>query len=260
MQHQYTIACPSFLCAPDDSVGLDGIAGLFQEAAWQHAGKLGVAFTEPDSEVYWALHRLGIRVHRRPLWGETITVTTRPSRIKRMYAMREYEIRSGETGAREDELLVEGTSAWIVLRTRDSRPVPPARYFPEGDLNGAYALEMPLGRMPAIDDERAHALTAAASWHRVRPSDADRNAHVNNGRYAQWFRDEAEEVLVAPAMDAGNNQLLVLSFTAETRVGQEYAVIVDDGIAEIRVRDPDAAPETSRCACRLQWVREKTGS
>jgi len=243
MLRRFSITVPSYLCAPDDQVGLDGLAGIFQEAAWQHAGELGVAFTEEDTEVFWALNRLGVRVTRRPRWGEEITVTTWPSRLERLFAMREFTVHQGE------ELLVEASSAWLVLRTQDSRPVPPVRYFPEGDLKEEYPLDMPLGRIPAIPDETVAALLGNATWQRVRPSDTDRNEHVNNTRYAQWFADEAPHVLVSG---------LLLTFTAETRTGQEYAVISDGKnatnatkrIAEIHVRDPDD-PATTRCACRL---------
>lgn len=287
MQHRYSITCPSFLCAPDDRVGLDGIAGLLQEAAWQHAKALGVAFTEARSEVFWALHRLGVRVHRRPLWGEPIRITTWPSRIQRLYAMREYEIRGdadgGTPAGAEGPLLVEASSAWIVLRARDSRPVPPARHFPEGDLEGEYSIGMPLGKLPAIEEkETAHRLSESR-WYQVRPSDTDRNAHVNNTRYAQWFLDETPAILEplmsgehpggapgAPAAEASAADeplLLVLTFTAETRIGQEYALIMKSpdmesprGIAEIHVRDPGQTIGEARCAARLQWVREEPSS
>lgn len=239
MLHRYSLTVPSYLCAPDDKVGLDGLAGIFQEGAWQHAGALGVSFTEEDTQVFWALHRLGVRVSRRPRWGEEITVTTWPSRLERLFAMREFTVHQGA------ELLVEASTAWLVLRARDSRPVPPVRHFPEGDLKGDYPFEMPLGRIPVIPQERTVALLAEATWQRVRPSDADRNEHVNNTRYAQWFADEVPHLLEAALPG------LILTFTAETRPGQEYAVITDGadpaqggaGIAEIHVRDSAAGPE-----------------
>lgn len=254
MMHTYSITCPSFLCAPDDQVGLDGIAGLLQEAAWQHARKLGVAFTEEERDVFWALHRLGIRIYHRPRWGEPITVTTWPSRIIRLYAMREYAIHN-DAG----ELLVEASSAWLVLRTKDSRPVPPIRYFPDGDLDADYAVEIPLGRLPSIGVEEVARKLAGAQWHPVRPSDTDRNAHVNNIRYAQWYADGTPELL-EPVLNDGQGgsgapvpPTVLLSFTAETRIGQEYAVI-SDGAAEIHVRDPGESPDKARCACRLQLL------
>lgn len=248
--HTYSITVPSFLCAPDDHLGLDGIAGIFQEAAWQHASLLGVAFTEDESEVFWALHRLGLRVHRRPRWGEEITVTTWPSRIKRLFAMREYTVNATGT----NESLVEASSAWLVLRATDSRPMPPVRFFPAGDLNDSYNLEMPLGRLPEISHETVNEKLHTARWHPVRPSDTDRNAHVNNTRYAQWLSDDAPELLPSSTQNAGSTT--ALSFTAETRIGQEYAVITasTEKIAEIRVRDPGDRPETARCACRLQLI------
>lgn len=253
-------------------MGLDGLAGLFQEAAWQHAQILGVAFTEENRDLFWALHRLGVRVHRRPRWGETITVTTWPSRIERLFAMREYAIygdslsgtdRPDRDGSSPGELLVEASSSWLVLRVVDSRPVPPARVFPQGDLQEEYAVELPLGKLPAISPENAlDRLSRGAQWHRVRPSDADRNEHVNNARYAQWFADEAPLLLENLMNGSGASReagapdpaTLLLSFTAETRVGEEFAVITDkdNATAEIHVRTPGQTLESARCACRLQ--------
>ncbi|SIQ33576.1 Acyl-ACP thioesterase [Alkalispirochaeta americana] len=256
MTFEYSMTIPSFLCAPDDRLGLDGMASLFQEGAWRHAEKLGIAFTEDEPSLFWVLHRLGVRCTRRPAWGEDVVITTWPSRMERLLALREFTLHT--TGG---ELLAEATSSWIILTARESKPVRPERYFPPEKLTGAYQLEMPLGRMPTIPPEEALPLLEAARWHRVRPSDTDRNAHVNNARYAQWFLDEAPRMFSSPA------GLHALSFTAETKVGQEYAVITggteEAPIAEIHVRDEassrgsatDQAPTTdTRCACRLHCI------
>ena len=93
-----------------------------------------------------------------------------------------------------------------------------------------------------------------ATWDRVRPSDIDRNDHVNNARYVQWLSDQAPELVSAerPGM---------FTFTAETRAEQEFTVVAGHAgpvsVAEVWVRDRGAAPETAVCACRFN--RLETG-
>ncbi|POR02026.1 hypothetical protein AU468_07165 [Alkalispirochaeta sphaeroplastigenens] len=247
MTFKYSMTIPSFLCAPDDRLGLDGMASLFQEGAWRHAEKLGIAFTEEEPPLFWVLHRLGVRCTRRPAWGEEVVVTTWPSRMERLLALREFTLHTTR-----GELLAEASSSWLILTAGESKPVRPERYFPPEKLTGTWQVEMPLGRMPTISPDEARPLLEAAQWHRVRPSDTDRNAHVNNTRYAQWFLDGAPDLFSSP------ETLRALSFTAETRAGQDYAVITGgtprEPIAEIHVRDAEAPAESARCACRLNCL------
>nr|MDA3949993.1 thioesterase [Spirochaeta sp.] len=124
MKHRYQIRVPSFLCRPDDQVGFDGMASLFQEAAWQHAERLGVDFTDGSAQLYWVLHRVGMRFFRRPRWSEAITITTWPSRMVRLYAMREFLVHNDD-----GELLLDASSAWIVLDGGTGRPVRPEQHL-----------------------------------------------------------------------------------------------------------------------------------
>jgi len=247
LKHQYSIRIPSFLCRPDDHVGFDGIASLFQEAAWEHAQRLGVDFTEDGSQAYWVLYRLGLHFRRRPRWGETITVTTWPSRIVRLYAMREFMVHTDE-----GELLLNASSAWIVLDAGNGRPVRPEKRLSREWAVNEVPLAIPTGRLPAIDDPRG--VLREGNWDRVRPSDTDRNAHVNNARYIQWLSDRAPSV-VAPGTPGA------FTFTSETKEGQEYTVVTgaDDPqgqhtIAEVWVRESGASAESAVCACRYNRI------
>ncbi|MFP4152690.1 MAG: acyl-[acyl-carrier-protein] thioesterase [Alkalispirochaeta sp.] len=277
MKHRYTIRIPSFLCRPDDYVGFDGIASLFQEAAWEHAQRLGVDFTEDGSQLYWVLYRLGLHFRRRPRWGETITVTTWPSRIVRLYAMREFVVQTDE-----GELLLNASSAWVVLDADTGRPVRPERRLSREWAVDEVPLTIPTGKLPTI--EHPAELYAASEWNRVRPSDTDRNAHVNNARYIQWLSDQAPSV-IDPNLPGA------FTFTSETKEGQEYTVIHRNGnqpvepavaepaiaksgatnptvanpaagktavanptVAEVWVKDRDAPLENAVCACRYNPV------
>ncbi len=245
MEYIYELTIPSFLCGPDDTVGLDGLAGIFQEAAWQHARSYGVDFTSEESAVFWALHRLGVRAIRFPRWDETVRVTTWPSRIEKLYAMREYQVHVGA------ELVAEASSAWLILSAgaggATSRPVPPQRYLSQEWTSPGVPLEMPLGRLPALPDKTVSAALGDPQrrWNLVRPSDTDRNEHVNNTRYAQWLRD------AAPHLTAAGGRTLVLTFTAETRAGEQYTVVVGEADAEAQQAEVYVDPESPRCACRF---------
>ncbi len=251
MKHTYEIRVPSFLCRPDDRLGFDGMASIFQEAAWEHAHRLGVDFTEEDTPVYWVLHRLGIRFVRRPQWGERLVVTTWPSRIVRLYAMREFVVENDK-----GEMLAQASSAWIVLDGTSGRPVRPERRLAREWAVNEVPLPVPTGKTEAISDPAT--ILTGATWDRVRPSDTDRNAHVNNGRYAQWLSDWAPGVVKPDDPDT----LGLLTFTAETRIGQEFTVLSRHGggstdgstVAEVWVKEGGADPASAVCACRFNRI------
>ena len=232
------VRIPSYLCAPDDRIGFDGVASLLQEAAWQHARRLGFAFTEENVTFYWVLYRLRMRFHQRPQWDDQVTVTTWPSGMERLYALREFHI-DDERGNR----MVDVSSAWIILDAARRRPARPQHHLPEDRIHDQHLLELPTGKTALIPEETVHAALEGATWHHVRPSDTDRNQHVNNARYAQWIQDGVPPHLRHP--DDGT-----LTFTAETHQGQEYAVVYHAGTAEVWVREIGATLDTAVCACR----------
>jgi acyl-ACP thioesterase len=239
-----TIHIPSYLCGPDDRLGVDGIASIFQEAAWKHAAQHAVAFTGANSSLYWVLHRLGMHVVRAPEWGETISLRTWPSRMERLFALREFEV-ADESGS----VVIHAATSWLIMDGSRGRPVRPEAHISPDWATPDVSLPLPTGKLSVIDPDEVVARLTAATWDTVRPSDTDRNAHVNNARYAQWFRDHAPEIL-------GSLPHGALSFTNETRAGQQYCVISDQaqGIAEVWVRDPGREADTAVCACRYNCL------
>lgn len=237
-QFSEEVRVPSYLCGPDDQLRLDGVARLLQEAAWQHAERLGFAFTEEEISLFWVLHRIRVHFHRPPRWNDLVTVTTWPSGMERLYALREVRI-DGDDG----EPLVDLSSAWIILDAVRRRPVRPERHLPADRILEERLLSLPTGKTTALPEEIVNAQLAEREWHRVRPSDTDRNRHVNNGRYLQWLYDEAPDILA----DARKG---IASFLSETHVGQTYCVADDPGrgIAEVWTRDAEGALAV---ACRF---------
>lgn len=211
----FDLTVPSYLCEPDDRLGLAGLAAVMQEAAWRSARSLGFDFAANTSPVYWVLHRLAIRARRLPSWSETMRVTTWPNRIERLYARREFVLEI------DGEEVVAGSSAWLILDAATGRPVRPetrlARPWPAVDG----PISVPLGRLGKIDSPILPPLPAALP---VRASDMDRNRHVNNARYAQWITDGVPEVHES-WLPGG--ETLALTFSAEMRVGDRYTVVSD---------------------------------
>ena len=246
MKHVQTITVPSYLCGADDHLAADGAARLFQEAAWQHAKRLGFAFTDEDSAVFWVLRRLGIEILRTPRWGETVTITTWPSRLHRLLALREFRVES-EHG----EPLLNASSAWLIIDAEHRRPVRPEAHLPGEMLDDEAAMDIPLGKTATIPDHEREAVIEGAEWHRVRRSDTDRNAHVNNARYVQWLADDASPVL-------DGSRAGVLSFVSETSTGREFCVISggDSLVAEIWTRPIDRGTGPI-CACRYNRLSSR---
>ncbi|HKK49651.1 MAG TPA: acyl-ACP thioesterase domain-containing protein [Alkalispirochaeta sp.] len=238
-----TVRIPSYLCGPEDQVELDGVASLLQEAAWQHARKLGFAFTEEEATFFWVLHRILVQFYRPPQWNEMVHITTWPSGMERLYALREFHIDS-EDGSR----LVDVSSSWIILDAVRRRPVRPQNHLPPDRIDSERLLQLPLGKLSGIPVEKSILAGTDASWQQVRPSDTDRNRHVNNARYIQWMQDAAADVMKrSPG---------VVTFLSETHTGQEYRVIADahQTIAEVWVRDDGASADSAICACRYKQV------
>lgn len=247
MKYRFEIAVPSYLCRPDGRLHIDGLAALMGEAAWHHARSFGVAFTEEGVQQFWILHRLGFRILRTPSWGEKITLETWPSRMQRLFAMREFVI-SDDAG----RTMVEASSAWLILDAGTRRPVRPENLLsPEWRVDEV-PLEMPTGKLPGIDPGTVATMLEGARWHAVRPADIDLNNHVNNARYVQWIEDHR------PAYP-DPSQLCMVSYLSETVLGQEFTVITEkDGEAiEVWTRPDQTAAATKPddaapvCACRF---------
>ena len=172
-----------------DRLTLWSIFNFFQEAAISHAADLGVGrdAMAADGQA-WILSRLSIFIERRPVYGETVEISTWPRKWEKLFALRDYAIRDAE-----ENMIVRGRGGWFVLDMEKRRPLraqsvmeplPPNEgidAFPAGPA-ALYARE----NMIKVTDRRALY------------SDIDYYGHVNNARYIQWIQDVTDmDILTA---------------------------------------------------------------
>lgn len=194
-------------------VGPEGVASVravcdwMQEAAGAHAEALGASMERLEAEnLGWVMHRLHLRLHRRPALHERLTVETWPSLMDRVEAHRDFLVRDA-SGA----LVAEATSLWVVIRL-DRRRVArlPAwiRERPVPDrprvLGGAFP-EAPAVEAPTFSKDFF-----------ARHDDLDVLGHVNNARWAAWIAESVPDAV----LDGRHLELLSLVFRAEATRGE----------------------------------------
>ncbi len=162
---------------------LETLSRYFQEAAWNHAEALGVGYKRlVQDHKLWVLSRLAVRVDRYPRWGETIQVVTWPRAAKSVFAMRDFEFADSDQNR-----LVAGTSAWLVLDVVTRKPQ---------RIDKLVAKLQPLSERRALPQDPEKIPAPAAVLNTMAPvrmtaryGDIDVNGHVNNSRYIGWLLD-----------------------------------------------------------------------
>ena len=166
------------------------IFSFFQEAAISHAADLGVGLDAMSrTGQAWILSRISLFVERRPLYGETIGVSTWPRRWEKLFALRDYAI-SDAAGCS----LVRGRGAWLVLDIEKRRPLRVQSIMdslPPNDGIDAF----PAGAAALTPHENLVKIAERSALY----SDIDSYGHANNARYVQWIQDATDMEIVTKA-------------------------------------------------------------
>jgi acyl-ACP thioesterase len=169
---------------------LGSVFSFFQEAAISHAADLGVgldAMTRTGQA--WILSRISLFVERRPLYGETIEVSSWPRRWERLFALRDYAMRDAQGRA-----LVRGRGAWLVLDIEKRRPLRVQSIMDSLPPNeGVDAF--PAGPAALNQRESLSKIMERGALY----SDIDNYGHANNARYVQWIQDATDMDLITKA-------------------------------------------------------------
>ena len=138
---------------PDGRLRLGAAFDLMQDIAGVHAALLGVGIHDLRRlGITWVLSRLMIQYDALPPRTDSIRVTTWPSGVHRLFAMRQFELADPATGQR----FATASSYWLMLKLANLRPVSP-------------------GTDPVRTD--------------IGQSKIDYNNHVNNAHYPMFAQD-----------------------------------------------------------------------
>ncbi len=141
----------------------------------------------------WFVRELKMIIDAQVDYEAPIVVETWISTLRRFRSHREYIVRSGGT------VVARGQTEWLFLEMRDEGGVRPR--LPDEAMKAAF----PRDPVFAIEDSETPAYVepegppAHTDARRIRPSDIDRNGHVNNVRYLAWLDDHGR--LVHPDRD-----------------------------------------------------------
>lgn len=167
----------SFLVNSQKRLGIYSLLNLLQDTAWMHATHLGQGHAETlEGKTAWVLTRQKVMMTKWPSWGEKITLRTWVRPLQGPFAVRDFEIISGEV------IIGTCSTSWVLMsmETRTAILTPLEIPFePRTDYRLPYDAKKVL---------ISHALEPRAKIE-VRNSDLDMNEHVNNTRYVQWLLD-----------------------------------------------------------------------
>ena len=157
------------------------VLDIFQDVAGIHAEMLGISGPQIlERSLCWMITRGRYEVVKQPKLYQTVVVKTWPVESRRIELDRDYEIRS-----EDGELLIKGTSQWVVMDITD-RSAPklvPARDFDIGldEYVTDRAFEGAFTRVVYKSVECDEPYLCRSGY-----TDLDMNGHVNNVKYSSF--------------------------------------------------------------------------
>lgn len=216
-------------------LSVPGMAQLFQEVAEMHSTATNIGYHDLIKQnKIWVLSRVSYRIlSRMPKIDEPMRLRTWSKCCDGLMAQREFEILSAM-----NEVLVAGTSLWVVLDMKARRVV----RINNGLLDGyphenysALTFISPKLRMPK-EMRVVKSLT-------VEHSNIDKAQHVNNAEYLRWMMDLLPEEVRQRGI-AG----LDINYVMETRPKEkvQIAMTQEEGLYLFQITNPRGVSVNAR--------------
>lgn len=191
---------------PGGTIKIPSIFNYFQTLAGAHANDIGYGGVDILTKGYtWVISRYRLSILRLPFLFEEFTVTTWRFGEINNYAIREFLVKDNK-----ENIIIKGTSSWILLNIAERKPVAPSLLFPEYPLLQERALDYEFPSIQEIsrpDKEKEFP---------VRRNDLDMNEHVNNSIYTSWILETGEDMNEGKKLND-----ISLNFRGEARYGQK---------------------------------------
>ncbi|MEL7148063.1 MAG: acyl-ACP thioesterase domain-containing protein [Bacteroidota bacterium] len=161
-----------------DSTGtmsFHALLNLMQEVAWNNSEELGYSvYHLMEKGLSWVVNRMQFTVKRYPRHYERVIVKSWPSGVDRLFTYRDYQV--FDTNG---EMMVSGTSSWLILDIEKRKPA-----AIKGNFDLVFPKDVP---RVALDKTKIGVVDSANSTSRiVGYTDTDANQHTTNARYIEW--------------------------------------------------------------------------
>jgi len=223
------------------------LCGYFQETARHHAHNLKNGYEHLLKEnKMWVLSRLYIKMNVYPKWGDEITIRTWSIGVKKLFALRDFEIFN-----RNENLLGSVTTAWLIIDRESRRLQRPDPFYTDIPLlPDRHALIDDLEKIPLPEsDEVPHSYTVRYT---AQYSDLDLHSHVNNAKYIEW-------VLNGYPLKRHREQWIryfKIQYISETLYGDDVSLrfhTIDDTDREFSISAVKSSDKSEVFRAKLQW-------
>lgn len=182
------------------------VLDLFQDTAGSHADKLGIGYDEMIKHGFvWVLTKVKFKIFFDAKMHRSVKVKTWPLKPGILSFNREYCVED-ENG----ELLIKGTSEWVVMHSIKRKIVP---------MNDVYPIKEGFVEKRMFDEKlgKVHDFETVSDGYKTVPgfSQLDINGHVNNTKYANYVLD------VLDLQDEEMINVFQLDFKNEVKKGEE---------------------------------------
>ena len=190
----------------NDRLKVNAILDYFQDAASNDAERLNFGYSNfVPRGLTWVLSWAKFEFIQYPKFIDEIKIQTWGKKQHKLYSIRDYLMFNSK-----DEIICRGTSAWLLLDSKSSRPKILPQLFPEIKMHESKnALpDLPDKIIPSSKTEFIYSTE-------VRYSDIDMNQHANNAKYIELMLDcFSKEFHKEHTMKS-----LVVSYSAESKFG-----------------------------------------
>jgi len=164
-----------------------------------------------ENNCAWVFYKYDIKMHRYPVFGETISITTQSVGFRKFYGLRKYIIKD-EKGT----VIGEALALFFLINIEKRRPMRIQKeqydfYGLDGDINYDVSME----------DIQKMEKEMYKKEFTIRYSDIDTNLHVNNVKYVEW----ALEVIPMDIIKNYELKRVKVTFEKETTYGASIAVL-----------------------------------
>ncbi|MEW6672662.1 MAG: acyl-ACP thioesterase domain-containing protein [Thermodesulfobacteriota bacterium] len=186
-------------------LSISALCNFMQDAAGMHAEELGVSVAQLQKQnKTWMLSRLVLQMNAYPGRQDRLHVTTWPSGIRRLFALRDFLFRDDR-----NRPLGSAATAWLIIDMPTRRPLrvdPFVKHMNPGAQGDQSDPELNLFEKIPESSTYENELRF-----RIRYRDLDINRHVNNVSFIEWVVESLPTNVMHRSMLSG----LEINFLAE---------------------------------------------